>query len=65
MSLDETKGGAQRARTVKVRRGGSPVTATPIYHLPSASANIRYGEEKIAFPLVKSELIPLGRQSLS
>jgi hypothetical protein len=31
-----TKGGAQRARTLKtlVWRGGSPVTATPIYHLP-------------------------------
>jgi hypothetical protein len=31
----ETKGGAQRARTLKayVRRGGSPETATPIYHL--------------------------------
>jgi hypothetical protein len=33
-----TKGGAQRARIFQayVRRGGSPVTATPIYHLPSA-----------------------------
>jgi hypothetical protein len=31
-----TKGGAQRARTLKayVRWGGSPVTATPLYHLP-------------------------------
>jgi hypothetical protein len=30
-----TKSGAQRARTLKayVRRGGSPVTVTPIYHL--------------------------------
>jgi hypothetical protein len=30
-----TKGGAQKARTLKasVRRGGSPVTSTPIYHL--------------------------------
>jgi hypothetical protein len=30
-----TTGGAQRARTLKpkVRRGDSPVTATPIYHL--------------------------------
>jgi hypothetical protein len=30
-----TKSGAKRARTLKaeVRRGGSPVTATPIYHL--------------------------------
>jgi hypothetical protein len=34
---DGTKGGAQRARTLRawVRRGGNPVTATPIYHLPS------------------------------
>jgi hypothetical protein len=31
-----TKGGAQRARNLQayVRRGGSPVTATPICHLP-------------------------------
>jgi hypothetical protein len=31
-----TKGAAQRTRTLKayVRRGGSPVTATPIDHLP-------------------------------
>jgi hypothetical protein len=31
-----TKGGAQRAHTLKayVQRGGSPVTTTPIYHLP-------------------------------
>jgi hypothetical protein len=34
-----TKGGAQRARTLKaeVRQGGSPVTATPIYHLHTAA----------------------------
>jgi hypothetical protein len=39
-----TKGGAQRARTLKayVRRGGSPITATPVYHLPRIEVIFSY-----------------------
>jgi hypothetical protein len=39
-----TEGGAERARNLKayVRRGGSPVTATPIYHLPNTSLFLNY-----------------------
>jgi hypothetical protein len=37
-----TKGGAQSSRTLKayVRRGGSLVTATPIYHLNICSCSV-------------------------
>jgi hypothetical protein len=39
-----TKGGAQRAHTLKayVRWGGSTITVTPIYHLPSKDINYNF-----------------------
>jgi hypothetical protein len=60
-----TKGGAHRALTLKawVRRGGSPVTATPIYHLPShLKLIVLVSEGQAGDALVSSNSVPVGNR---